>query len=592
MLKYLNIVNFAVIAKLEVEFREGFNLLTGETGTGKSIIVDALVLLLGRRVWSPVIRTGEKLAVVEGGFELVGGRRERVHSILAESGVEIGTTEDLLVRRELHEGGRSRLFVNEQTVGISTIKLIQPYLVEVLGQGEQQALAAVRSQLETLDAFAGNEELRRNTAVAFRNWREKLEALREMDRERTEREKIGDFLRFQLAEIEGVAPVMGEDERLYGQKTLLDHAEKVSELCASVYGELYEEDESILNRLGSVRRRIQELSFIGRRSVEWLELLQSALASLEEVSNGVRVYAAGIEFEPDRHAQIMNRLADLERLKRKYGPELEDVLRYGAELEERLEDVDTLEERRNALAEEAEATERTYLDLARKLSKKRHAAVPSLQKRVQEELSHLAMARARFVVSVETVDGSEVGPRATVEGEVGERTNESGPSFSPYGLDRVDFLLSANEGEALRPLSRVASGGELSRVMLALRTACYSKRRGAEDYGAGTLVFDEVDAGIGGKTAESVGRRLRSLAVGRQVLCVTHQPQIARFGDHHFSVEKSVSNGRTEVSLKELGPEERVGELARMIGGSESVEAAREAARWMVKEVPGQKGRA
>jgi DNA repair protein RecN (Recombination protein N) len=587
MLKFINIINLAVIHKLNVELHAGLCLLTGETGAGKSIIVDALGLLLGRRGGAELIRTDAEMALIEGVFETQGPNRAQIRETLERVGVAVGEAEELIIRKELHQSGRGRIFVNDQRVTAATLKLLQPLLLEIQGQGEQYALASAHNQLELLDMYAECQELRQATTRAFQAWQGASEALRGLRERVSERERLGDFLRYQLAEIEKIDPETGEDERLSAERNLLTHAEKALELCSSSHFDLYESDESILAQLASLRRRIQELSAIDARVGSWAEMVESASVVLGEVAEGLRGFGGNVDFSPQRLSEIEGRLDQIETLKRKYRRDLNGLLSLRQELREQLKELEGQVEREGELALEVEKARGEYMVLAEKLSRKRHAAAPKLERTVENELRQLALERARFNVSVET-PSNEVhqGSDAFAATEETAPVEVPGDSFaSKDGIDRVEFFLSANVGESPRPLGKVASGGELSRLMLALRTVC-GGRAGSDNVQASdvTLIFDEVDAGIGGKAADAVGLRLKDLARAQQVLCVTHQAQIARYADHHYVVTKEVDGGRTLTNVRELRPEERVGELARMIGGSNDEEAVRETARWMLEK--------
>ncbi|HEX8140290.1 MAG TPA: DNA repair protein RecN [Pyrinomonadaceae bacterium] len=586
MLKSLNISDFAVIRRLRIDFGRGLNLLTGETGSGKSIIVDALGLVLGNRASGEQIRTGEESALVEAVFELPADQERVVRAALAEVGVSF-EEEELIIRRELNQRGRSRIFINDQQVTTQTLRRLQPHLVEIHGQGDQRALLSQQSHMELLDSFAGCSDLRRRLAESFNEWRSAGQALKDLERELVNRERDTELLQFQLTEIESVGPRAGEDEELQKERRLLAHAEKVEQLGAGAYAELYEDDESVLSRLARVRRQLEELSEIDGRVKGALELLLSGVVSLEEVATALRSYSEGLEVSPFRLSEVEHRLAALERLKYKYKTDLDGVLKIQDELSKRLSGLTNLSEREGELREALKVAEAAYRRNAELLTARRKEAAPALERRVMADLKHVAMEQARFIVKICTA-----APPAEEESAEASAVGSSEPLqaqfFTPRGADQVEFLLSANPGESPRPLARIASGGELSRLMLTLRTA----GKGAEaafTEGSETVVFDEIDVGIGGRVAEAVGRRLLTLAGDRQVLCVTHQPQIARFADHHFVVEKGVERGRTITTARELNREERVGELARMIGGAETETATREAARWLLDKA-GTKG--
>ena len=580
MLKYLNISNFAVINRLEVPFHAGLNLLTGETGSGKSIIVDSLSLLMGSRSSALQVRTGERVATVEGVFEVSSEARSSVEEILASAGLEAVGEAELLIRREIHANGRSRFFVDDQSVTAATLRALQPFLVAIHGQGEQRSLLSAQSQMDLLDSFGGNLPIRKLVAGAHTLWRTALEELSALEREMMERERASDLLQYELSEIRRVAPKVNEDEELAGERKLLTHAEKLFQLGTGAYAELYERDGSIIDRLSTLRRQLEELSSIDTRMAPFLELLQQSFAGLTETAEALRSYGEGVEFSPERLAQIEERLSELERLKRKYNSDLEGILKVQEELSERLQRLNDLSEREATLRSELSEAEGEYSKLALELSTRRKKAAEALSQRVMKDLNYVAMEQARFYITVRTAKP----PQSRIEQASDNVLNNNDEFFTQSGADRVEFFLSANPGEEPRSLSRVASGGELSRLMLTLRTISLSQGAEAVTAEGATVIFDEIDVGIGGRVAEAVGRRLKSLAAARQVLCVTHQPQIARFADHHFVVSKGVENGRTVTSVRELETEERVEELARMIGGGEEgAHTTIEAARWLLE---------
>lgn len=589
MLKFLNISNFAVIRFLNVDFYTGLNVLTGETGAGKSIIVDALSLLLGARASTDVVRTGERVALVEGIFELDETNEGRVKANLSDVGVEISDEEFLTIRREVQLGGRSRIFINDRSVTLATLKKLQPFLVEIHGQGEQRSLLSPQAHLLLLDDFAGCAELRRQVTAKYAEWRKLFEELNKISRDQVERERLLEILKFQVAEIDLLNPRRGEEERLLEEKKILTSAERLNELNASAYHELYESEESVLTRLGSVRRTLQSLAAIDNRFSALLKALEDATLSLSDVADTLRSYAGRFEYSPTRLSEVEERLSEFERLKRKYGQGVEDLQEIKRDLTERLDQLANWEEHQGALLSGLEIVRGEYKVLAAKLSDCRRAAVADFEKRVLEDLRHLALENARFTVLIETADeeqnptpASELQDQTSFEND-DSTTASSLKYWTPTGADRVEFHLSANVGEQLRPLQRIASGGELSRLMLTLRTISRGAAKGADELSTDTtLVFDEVDTGIGGRVAEAVGRRLKSLAASQQVLCVTHQPQIARFADRHYAIAKHVEEGRTITRIKELSDEERVAEIARMLGVSQDVATARETSQWLL----------
>jgi DNA repair protein RecN (Recombination protein N) len=591
MLKSLNISNFAVIRYLSVEFHQGLNVLTGETGAGKSVIVDALSLLLGARAFTDVVRTGEKVALVEGVFELDGINEQRVKSELNDLAVEIADDEYLTIRREVQLGGRNRVFINDRSVTLATLKKLQPFLVEIHGQGEQRSLLSPHAHLLLLDDFAGCTELRRQVGGTYTRWRKMVEELNAMTRDKTERERLLDVLKFQVAEIELLNPQPEEEERLLEEKKLLTYSEQLNELNAGAYNDLYESEESVLTRLGSIRRTMQALEAIDKRFSPLLNALEEATLSLTDVADTLRSYAAQIEYSPARLGEIEDRMSEFERLKRKHGSGNSDLNEIRENLYRQLDQLTNWEEHQGELLADLEVLRGEYRVLTADLTACRQAAAGEFERRVMADLRQVAMENAHFSVVMGTAEeapdagsGGQLRTQNQTE-EDSESASAYAPAYwSPSGADQVEFHLSANVGEVSRPLQRVASGGELSRLMLTLRTIC---RGGAkvqlEPSPKTTLVFDEVDTGIGGHVAQTVGRRLKSLAASQQVLCVTHQPQIARFADHHYAIAKHVENGRTLTRITELGQHERVTEIARMLGVSQEVATARETAQWLLE---------
>ena len=546
MLRFLSIRHLAVIDRLELEFEPGLNVLTGETGAGKSILVGAVALLVGGRASADLIRTGEETASVEAIFETPDGR-------------------ELIVRREISAQGRSRAFVDGALATSATLRETAAALVDLHGQHEHQVLLDPAAHIDVLDEFAGLKPDRALVADAYAAW----QRIRQ-DRERLligEREKNAraEFLAFQLAEIERIAPAPGEDGELAATRQVLANADKLQRLCGDAYDALYEGDQAALPALGVVWRKLGDLAAIDDRFSAYLESRASVKSQLEDLAFFLRSYAAGIDASPGRLQDVEDRLALLERLKKKHGPMLEDVISRAAELKRELHDISHAAERAAQLEGALQEARQTYLRDATALSNQRQAAAPEFSRGLEKSLSQLAMARTRC--EVRFAAGRE-------ESEWSER-----------GLDGAEFYLSPNPGEELRPLARIASGGELSRIMLAVKTLATTDAPGK------TLIFDEVDAGIGGAVADIVGSRLQRLGSRFQVLCITHLPQIAAYGGTHFRIAKAVKQGRTITAVDRLTDNEREEELARMIGGQDISAAVRTSAREMLA-AKGAKGEA
>ncbi|HUF04783.1 MAG TPA: DNA repair protein RecN [Aridibacter sp.] len=565
MLTLLKIRNFALIDDLTVEFGEGLNLLTGETGSGKSIIVDSLAALTGERVYSELIKEGEDRARIEGVFEIAPSKP--FLNELDEGGIDRaeGDVVELIVRRELSASGRNRVFVNDQLVTQGFLKKIGAFLADIHGQGEQTTLFSPANHLEILDTAASLEKERRETASRFETLAAVLRELTELKSDEAEKLQLLDILRFQADEINRSKPVAGEDERLEEEKKRLNNVGKLSELSEEAEAILYESDGSIVGNLEKARDRVRKLAEFDSRFAEYEESLETAQAVLEDLAFTVRDFAGSLEFSPERLEEIEDRLAELGNLKRKYGGSVETILAHLEEAERRLSNIETAEERERELRSKVAKLRGEYLASAEDLHGKRKEFAAKFGKAVEKALADVALDKARFVVSIESPEPLEL------------QGDEEGRLITANGFDRVEFLFSANPGESPKPLAKVASGGEASRLMLILKTAANVKE------GKKAAVFDEVDAGIGGRVAEAVGRKLKELSGQQQVLCVTHQPQVASLADHHFLVEKTTDSSRTRVTIRKLDDAEQVAEIARMLAGEKVSDTARDHAREMLK---------
>jgi DNA repair protein RecN (Recombination protein N) len=565
MLQLLNISNIALIDDLQVEFDRGLNLLTGETGSGKSIIVDALGVLIGGRFASDMIKAGESRAYIEGLFSV--GRNPELEELLTAAGVDPDGEEriEILIRREMTTNGRNKIFINHQIATLALLKDLRQFLVDIHGQGEQQTLFNPDTHMELLDAFAGLVNLRHEVSTSYKRWSAIKRELDELRRDEAEKFQLLDILRFQIEELERAQLVAGEDERLEEERRRLNNVEKLTTICGESYGLVYEDDDSAIARIGQATRRIEDLSQYESNFRNYIEGLQTARALLEDLAFSLRDFADELEFSPQRLSEVENRLAEISRLKRKYGGSVESALEHLEKSQDRLLHIEHSDEREKELQKELTAARRKYLELARQLHSRREHAAKSFEKNVERDLAEVAMENTRFEARITSPDDAELSD------ENGSR------SFTARGIDNVEFYVSANIGEDVRPLAKVASGGEASRLMLVLKTVA-----NAFEYPR-TIVFDEIDTGIGGRVSEAVGVKLKRLSSSNQVLCVTHQPQIARFADSHLIVRKGVVDGRTAVSLERLNNKGRVEELARMLTGAEITDTARRHAREMLK---------
>ncbi|MGH9432851.1 MAG: DNA repair protein RecN [Terriglobia bacterium] len=573
MLAEIHIQNYALVESLSLEFHPGLNLLTGETGSGKSILVGALGLALGGRASPEMIRTGKDRASVTAIFRA--GGDDPWKDWLEEFGVSGSSEGEIMLRREIQAEGRSRMLVNDQPVTLAAAKELAQRLVDVHGQNEHVTLFAPDAQLELLDEAASVEELLEHTGVIYRQLSQLRKEADALARNEQERLRAMDVLKFQVEELSRASLATGEDIRLEEERRMLGNVEKVRAAAASAFSQLYEDEVSALSLLAAVQRSLEELARYDAGAGPQLEALSSARHGLEDVADFLRGDLNRIEADPARLEEVEDRLALIGRLKRKYGPTIEDILQFAEKAGRELHELEHADERRADLDRELQAAAGEYGQLAKKLSTKRRAAARTLEKMALQELSQLAMEKTRF--EVRFLDDPDAEP-------------------GPHGVDQVELRIAPNPGEDLRPLEKIASGGELSRLMLALKTvvgrmrgtvAKAGKAAGHEE-GNRTLVFDEVDAGIGGRVAEFVGQRLKVLARDAQVLCVTHLAQIACFADHHYVVEKSEHGGRTVTGVRQLeSSKDRAAELARMLSGSQITEAVLKHAAAMLKQAAG-----
>jgi DNA repair protein RecN (Recombination protein N) len=523
MLRYLSIRNLAVIESVEVEFDAGLTVLTGETGAGKSILVEAVGLLLGGRASADLVRTGEETAQVQALFEGAAG-------------------EELALRREVTAQGRSRAFVNNVLVSASALRDAAEGLVELHGQHEHQVLADAETHLDLLDQFAGLDERRAEVALAYESWqslRRERDALHMDERQKAARI---DLLTFQRDEIAKAAPRSGEDEELDATRHVLANAEKLQRLAGEAYAALYESDQAVLAGLTTVWRRVGDLAALDGRVQPYVDARDGIKSQLEDLADFLRRYADEVEASPERLQLVDDRLIVLDRLKKKYGPTLADVLAHGDQCARELDALGQSEARAARLDEAVTTARAEFERRAMVLSQERRDAAVRFARGIETALAELAMARTSFEVRFTDSPLSE-------------------SAWSARGVDAAEFVVSPNPGEELRPLARIASGGELSRIMLAVRSLSGGAGEGR------TLIFDEVDAGIGGRAADDVGRKLKRLGERAQVLCITHLPQIAACGDAQFQVFKRVAGQRTVTTVKRLDSRARTEELARMMAG-------------------------
>jgi len=552
LLLELRVENYAVIDNAVVEFAAGLNLLTGETGAGKSILIDALSLLLGERSSADSIRHGAEKANITGVFSAGSASR----AILEENGID-SAGDELILRREVSASGKSRVFVNNQPAQVSVLKRLAPLLATIHAQNESLVSFDAAERLRLIDRFGGLAA--GEVAKAYGERRVLLERIAELQREEQDRLRLIDLWSFQKREIEQAKLDPEEDVRLEAEKRILANAEK-----------LYESAGSAATLLGNAAKNLQELARYDERFQEQVSAIESARITAEDIGNALRDYAESIQASPARLAEIEDRLALLDRLKRKYGATLTEVIAFGAQASRKLEEIENREEILKQLRQQLETAASQFLGLAREISRKRQQHARRLEKMVEVEINALAI-RGKFKIEI--------------------TANEEPSGWRQNGFDEAAYLISTNPGEPMHALEQVASGGELSRVMLALKSTIesgqHAKSRKADASELRTLVFDEIDTGIGGQAAEAVGKKLKALSATHQVFCVTHLPQIACFADQHYLIEKNErregGSTRVQTSIRLLSATERTQELARMMSGASLTETSLAHAEQMLK---------
>lgn len=568
MLTHLVIRNFAIIKHLEIPFQQGFTVLTGETGAGKSIVIDALNLLLGGRASAEVIRTEEDEAVVEGVFEPRGGAAARIVARLEERGIDFDG--QLIIRRIVSRSGRNKVFLNGSLTTLSTLSELTRELVDISGQHEHYSLVRVEGHIELLDNYAGHDEELQEMAEVYKKVRaleRELKSMREDDRERLHRV---DFLRYQLAEIDAAKLERGEEERHATEVERLRYAEKISEAVHFAARNTYDDQGAAIERLGEAITALRRVESFDTRLGGLAERLEEAQILVEDIARELQEYSVDGGDDTTRLDNLIARLEMIKKLCRKHGASIDEILDNAGAMRKELHRLENAEEHTESLKKELQEARQKAWKVARELSKKRRAAALELCQKIEGELGELNMARAQFRASFDPPELPGTSAPAVDDKE--------GPVLHSQGFDTLEFLLAPNPGEEPKPLAKIASGGELSRIMLAIKTVL------VEGDTIGTYVFDEVDTGIGGATADIVGAKIQKTSVSHQVLCITHLASIASRADHHYLVEKELVEGRTQSTIRPLPPEERIEAIACMLGGARVTTKTREAARDLLQE--------
>jgi len=555
MLVELSIKDFAIIESLNISFGPGLNIFTGETGAGKSIILDAISLVLGDRASNEIIRASAEEAHVEAMFDVAAYKG--IEKVLLEAG--IAHSENLVIKRVVQRAGRNKIYINGSLATLVTLTEVGRRLIDIYGQNEHQSLTRPEEHVEALDSFGGFLKERAEMAEAYRSYVAVRKELDDISRESKDVSERRDFLTFQLKEITEASLKDGEDVEVHRELERLKNSEKIKAAATEAERAIYSEAGSISERLGFLIKNLKGAASFDDKLTGTVDALETGLFQLEDAAGFLRRYSESIDSDESRLEELDARLDLLNRLKRKYGPTLKDVIQKRLTSEAELSGLSGQEERARELASRMASAREKASTLAEGLSKARKAAAAELEKKIEKELSDLGMKGAVFNAMIEP-----------------ERNPDGTSRFNEKGADRVIFYISANPGEEVKPLARIASGGELSRIMLAMKSVTSVGR-------VPTLVFDEIDTGVGGAMAQVVGLKLKEVSKRHQVLCITHLPQIAAFADKHYSVTKKSSSGKTVTSVKELSGSERVEEISSLLGGMKVTDVTRKHAAELIE---------
>lgn len=574
MLKFLNVSNFAVVDNLQMDFTPGLNILSGETGSGKSIIIDALGIISGNRISAELIRSGEERAFVEGVFVIADN--SPLLALLQQSGIEVDDDE-IVIKREIALSGRGRIFINNQSATVALLKNIQPHIIDIHGQGEQQSLLSTENQLKIYDLYIGVAEQRNVVESLYGELSDLLEQYASLQRGSAMQLRELDILEHQVAEIRQADLKLGEDEGLEQEQVRLTNAEKILDYSGDIYRLLYDDEISVLSSISQVQKRLTAIAEIDETLSVHLDNVANAKYLLEDVAFAIRAYMDSIERSSDRLQQVIERIVEISKLKRKYGGSIAKVLETMALAMERIRQFNN----KDKFAEELKrkiVSCATQFDLeAAKLTTARKAQKKPFEQLLKKELANVAIEQGTIELNFIDYPLSDFPSSMASLLADSEALIIASGSRGRFGKEFLEFLFSANAGEVARKLTEVASGGELSRLMLVLKTIT------SPTPFPRTLIFDEIDTGIGGRVADAVGSRLKRLSTTNQVLCVTHQAQVARYADSHFLIAKDVKKGRTYTSAYCLDHEGRVNELARMLAGQEVTSTAKRHARELLR---------
>lgn len=563
MLKSLLIKNYALIEEISVDFSSGLTIITGETGAGKSILIDALGLLLGERASSDMIRTGADKAIVEGIFDV--RTNTRAAEILRSN--ESDGADEIIVRREVTNKGTSRCFVNDTPVSVALLKEIGDALVDLHGQHEHQSLLRPETHIDFLDDFGGYEKDIKEYQRSFRLLAEQTSRKRELRSQEDQLKAKKSLYEFQMKEIDEIDPQEGEEEHLLSELKIAENTEKLNELTGGIHEILYESERSVRDSLGKARKLLEQLADIDGSFADSVSEARSAEAIVDEIAKLVQSYAARIEFNPERLEEIRSRLGALSLLKKKYGGSLSALIQYRAHIGDEFTFAENFEAEIEKLEKQIESLQKESGEKAAVLTRKRKESAKKLEKAILSSLADLGIAQAKISTTVEQTSADPSSHALSVS--IGSRLLEAGSK----GVDHVEFFISTNVGEDVKPLAKVASGGEVSRIMLALKSAL------AQSDKTPLLIFDEIDTGVSGRIGQAVGLSLKKLSAHHQIIAITHLPQIAGLADMHFTVEKTEVNKKTITQLRKLQSEDRVKEIAKLLSGAEITDAGLKSAR-------------
>lgn len=565
MLKSLEIKDYALIDHINIEFEKGLNIITGETGAGKSILIDAMSLLLGERASTDVVRKGSQKSFVEGIFFVENNKKVKL--LLEENDIEF--LPELIMRREISVKGSNRCFVNDSPVPLNLIKELGNLLVDLHGQHEHQSLLRSETHIGFLDEFAGNDKVLDEYAKVYKSLYERQKELRELKSKEASLQEKKEIYSFQLKEIDSVSPVPDEDENLLNELNILENSEKLMEISDEVYDKLYDSENSVIDLLGEVKHKLNQLANIDKSFLETEGECESALAIVKELSNTIRSYKSKVNIDPAEVEAKRERLGAINLLKKKYGGSIQKINEHRNKIEKELNLAENFSDEIGKLEKKIDESRKLLASIAEKLSNIRKKFAVKVENEVVSVLNQLGINNAVFKVKIENSETEKNDENYLL-------IQNKKYQFTEKGIDEVEFYLSTNAGEDIKPLVKVASGGEVSRIMLALKTIL------AKSDKLPLLIFDEIDTGVSGRIAQKVGSALKELAGYHQIICITHLPQIAGMADHHYAVEKKQIENRAVSFIKKLSENERVNEIAKLLSGEKLSESSLENARQLI----------